>query len=139
MCRLSIQVTASLPAAKAMAGWIWWPRPGLAGLAGSTDQSSTYARDGKVAPPSEEVAMTTRASQLPSAAVQAAVTGSRGALRSAQATCTRLAPAGSTETASEAKAVLRKAVAVVPWSNGRMFATSVAFDHFLPPSVERLM
>ncbi len=94
-----------------------------------------------VAPPSPEVAVRMRASQLRGAATVQLPDASSAALRCAQITCTRLWPVASTETAADANVSVRKDAPESAWSNGVMgSATGIAWLlHVAPPSLDLLM
>jgi hypothetical protein len=56
--------------------------------------------------------------------------------RAAQARCTRFVLLESTDTAMLGSDSVRNDVKVVPWSNGMIVATSVAFVNVCPKSVD---
>src|SRR5262245_49919214 len=104
----------------------WWPRENV--LPKSSVRGATSTADGalQVLPESADVATTICASWLP-------------AERWDQATCTRATPPESTDTATAGRALVRKRVPEVGWSNGAMVATWKVFleGKVLPKSSER--
>src|SRR4029453_8434498 len=98
------------PAAKVSCGMNWWPRENV--FPRSSVRGAVSTGDGalQVLPESVEVDVTIRASLLP-------------AERWAHATCTRETLPESTDTATVGRALVRKRVSEVGWSNGVMVAT----------------